>query len=54
MVGVRVAFGRAVISFSTAAMLQVYLLVGSPVSRSDLENAGVSTAKAVLVMKDPR
>lgn len=33
---------------------QVYLLVGSPVSQSDLENAGVSTAKAVLVMKDPR
>eukprot|EP00903_Cladosiphon_okamuranus_P012012 g11279.t1 len=33
---------------------EVYLLVGSPVSQSDLENAGVSTAKAVLVMKDPR
>lgn len=27
---------------------------GSPVSHMDLENAGVRTAKVVLVMKDPR
>lgn len=35
-------------------LMKVYLLEGSPVSQSDLENAGVRTAKAVLVMKDPR
>lgn len=32
----------------------MYLLEGSPVSQADLENAGVSTAKCVIVMKDPR
>ncbi|CAB1119674.1 unnamed protein product [Ectocarpus sp. CCAP 1310/34] len=33
---------------------EVYLFEGSPVSRTDLENAGVRTAKAVLVMKDSK
>ncbi|CAM9579746.1 unnamed protein product [Scytosiphon promiscuus] len=33
---------------------EVYLLEGEAVSQSDLENAGVRTAKAVLVMKDPK
>ncbi|CAM9108420.1 unnamed protein product [Discosporangium mesarthrocarpum] len=33
---------------------EVYLIEGSPVSYRDLENAGVKTARAVLVMKDVR
>jgi len=33
---------------------QVFLMRGSTVSQSDLENAGIRTAKAVLVMKDSK
>lgn len=39
---------------ATTAIKKVYLLEGEAVSQSDLENAGVRTAKAVLVMKDPK
>lgn len=40
--------------FDVFFVFQVFLLEGSCVSYADLENAGIRTAKTVLVMKDPR